>query len=454
MFITNKHGELIKEIETSFEYCYAAACGEDVSISKLLSLRHPRDCGWIRFYPDSDNYGPDTDDTALFYIALLTRKDTRELYKKEALSFVQSALKQKTSVGLIKTWPHRSESESGQEDFMVNLHFVWLLNLLNMFDEEIIDLLNTWLSSNKLATNYYHNETFILYSCLKVADSFNLDNGRILKFKSQVAEAIERRNISIPNEFKELKFHDGVFRHLGKEVYFHFFKPVHTDVSMNLSNNDELDQYYSYKRGLYSGINRYIESTNFESFDFENSLFYKMGIQRVNKEGSVVQDQFAMFDTTRYSDFSLSNRYVNSKSLSLRVHLQRALVHLPDDLQALIRHYWTYALYHLDTKFQQSSPNSFMGLHLGAVDIPRHTHTGAGSTYTFVTVFGKEPNDAYFIIGDKRVDFPRESRFFCIHLDGEYAAHEVIKRDRNRYMYFVFDFDFKPDTNANQFIEL
>lgn len=449
MYLTDKNGCFIKEIETSFEYSYAAACGEDVSEQKMLSLRHPKDRGWVRFYPTSDSYGPDLDDTALFYVGLLKKSDR---YKNDAMVIVNACEGYRTRAGLVVTWPHREFESNEQDDFMVNLHYLWMSHLLGLRDARVEVALLKWLESDDLRTKYYHNETFILFSCLKASSDF-LTGAFANRFKEATNRAIASRKLVIPETFSELIFEDGVFRHIGKEVFFHFSKPV-ARMDADASEDKDLDAYYLEKQRLYGDINNTYENDLLKNFDFKNSIFYKMGTIRFGKEGRVVEDEFSMFDTTFYTDIVSNNEYVNDHSLSVRVHLHRTLTHLPGEIEQILRSYWNYCVEYLDLKFGKRSPNSFMGFHIGAVDIPRHKHYNAKSTFTFVRTVGDDENDAHFVIGDERVDFPKDSKFFAIHIDGDYKAHEVIKKDNNVYIYFVFDFDVEPDARVNQFIAL
>lgn len=447
MYLTNKDGQLIKRIDTSFEYTYAAACGVDIPEDKLLSLRHPKDRGWVRFYPERDAYGPDLDDTALFYVALL-KHNAR--YINDAKAIITQCDDYRTRAGLVVTWPHRMTDRDEQEDFMVNLHYLWMCHLAGVRDARVEVALLQWLGGNDLRTKYYHNESFILFSCIKVCD--DLIHGVFAeKFKFAVGRAVEQRKLSIPNTFCELNFEQGVFRHVGKEVYFHFNEPR----GNGMASSKELDEYYEGKQRLYGDINNQNEERVLGDFDFKNSTFYKLGTIRFGKEGRVVEDEFAMFDTTLYADILNKNIYVNESSLSVRIHLHRALTHVPAEIEQIIRSYWNYCVEYLEVKFGKHSPNSFMGFHIGAVDIPRHKHYNAMSTFTFVRTIGSEPNNAHFIIGDERVDFPVDSKFFAIHIDGDYKAHEVIKHDNNTYIYFVFDFDVAPTADTvNKFIRL
>ena len=61
-----------------------AEVAKDLLEDEDFGLQLKKDNGWIRFYPNSNSYSPDTDDTVLFYIALIKKSLS---YKSEC-SFI------------------------------------------------------------------------------------------------------------------------------------------------------------------------------------------------------------------------------------------------------------------------------------------------------------------------------------------------------------------------------
>lgn len=441
MFLTDSQGKLIKELNTSFELSYSSICGKKISLKTLLDLRNKKDNGWIRFYPTSDSYGPDTDDTSLFYIALI-KKDP--IYFYEASQFINQYQGIQNHHGLVVTWPHRNKLQHEQEDYVVNLHFLWLSHLVGKKNETIENKLLAWLEQDNITTQYYHNENFILFSCQKALEDFMES-----EFKDKFKDLLRKKNKEIVKDYDQLCFPQGVFRHIGKDVFFHFFLSENNTVS-NLISHQNLEEYYKVKKNLYGNINN--EDDVLSSYNFKDSLFYKMGTIRLNQEGDIIKDPLCMFDTTIYTTIN-NNAFVTEKSLSIRLHLNRALVHLPTNIQNIIKNYWHYSANYIQENFHQQSPNSFFGIHTGKINIPKHKHYNVKSTFTFILSVGDETNNSQFIVGDDIINFP-QNKFFALHFDGEKKTHEVVKNDNNTYFYFIFDLDFEKESLKNSFIVL
>jgi len=66
-------------------------------------------------------------------------------------------------------------------------------------------------------------------------DFTDLVNARIKKMKNSM--------LSNCKSFKDLKFEQGLFRHIGRDVFFHFFKPASLNSKIELSLK-ELREYY------------------------------------------------------------------------------------------------------------------------------------------------------------------------------------------------------------------
>lgn len=446
MYLKDINSNLIKEIITSFELSYESICNGNIAESKLLSILKPEDKGWVRFYFEDyqNSYLPDTDDTFLFYIALL--KINYEKYRENALQIIKDCRSKRTPSGLVATWPQRSLERKEQTDSVVNLHFIWLCHILKIEEQSIENHLLNWLDYEDITTSYYHNERFILFSCLKAANDFN-DSPFKSKFIEKVHKRINQRNLMIPSAFKDLIFEEGVFRHIGKNVFFHFFNLDNSISDNNLCVNEkEVDGYYQLKELTYNPKkNGQEQFKKIENYDFANSDFYNMGCLRMDN-GAVVKDKIALFDTTIYPEESIIkiNPFVKNNSLSIRPHLNRAMGLLPSDVQLVLRKYWNHAHEYVKTA-QYNVVNSFMMIQLSGVQVPEHKHKDIRSIITFVMVLGDDFIDADFVIEDEVLKFP-QSKFFMISFAGYPKSHEVVKRDKNNYIYFVFDLDQPPPT--------
>lgn len=467
MYLKDKNGHLIISLPTSFELSYASICGSNVPELELLSIPKVEDNGYIRFYYKDykTSYNPDIDDTCLFYLAIL--KKNKSEHFELAISILKSMQTLRTPSGLILTWPSRPATNPEQYDCVVNLHYLWLSHLLGVEDTVVQNHLLSWLQKTDITTSYYHNPEFILFSCSKACSDF-LQGEFKNRFEFLLKEKL--KTYTIPTTFEDLKFLNGAFRHIGKDVFFHFFDYDCTTDGQCVLMPTELNSYYKVKE------QKSLESIKFlinnispapkpitklsinkedlkilSSFDFHQSLFYKMGTLRFNKDSVVTQDSLCLFDSTIYSEnVSQSNPFVSERSLSIRPHLSRVLAHLPPQIESIIRKYWSYCIEYTKTHYSPSD-NSFMGLQCKNINIPPHRHLGARSTLTFILTIGQEVNDAQFIIDKECLDYPSHP-FMCLNFDGDDKEHWVHKKDNNTYIYFIFDLLEKKKTLQNKFI--
>lgn len=250
MYLKDSNQNLIKQIPTSFELSYQSICDNNVDLNILLNLRNKKDKGWIKFYylDYVNSYSPDLDDTALFYIALI--KKNKKKFMSQALKIIDSCKFLRTPSGLMPTWPKRNPLSKEQQDFVVNLHYLWLCHLVGIREEEIEKALLKWLKLESLTTLYYHNEIFIIFSCIKASQDF-IDGKFKKKFIFLIKKKINNNKIVVPTQFKDLNFHNGIFRHIEKEVYFHLFKEAPKSEIKNITNlvdKLEIEEYYKNKQ--------------------------------------------------------------------------------------------------------------------------------------------------------------------------------------------------------------
>jgi len=206
MWITDKSDNLLERVSTSFEIAYMSLCGFDIDTNTLRELFNSQNPGWVKFFPDLNDYA--VDDTSLVYLALLDKGaiDERHIY-----AFTQDALiNLRGSCGLLK------KSLAGETDPVANFHFLALLHHMHIRDERIESALELWLDAGMSTTPYYHNRIFILYT-LRHFMKYLMD----CRFKTKLATELERYHAP---KLSQLQCRNGILH--KSEVYFHLFEPL------------------------------------------------------------------------------------------------------------------------------------------------------------------------------------------------------------------------------------